>query len=119
MPGAQTKGSIELQDRDTEILRGLFDSRLMTLTQAAALHCEGSREAAKKRIKKLKTAGLISERVRKAYEPSILFLTRSGFSLLRERGFTNGPPEITWATLEKRLQVSKQTLRHELEVQDV
>jgi len=119
MPGAAPKRSIELQERDAEILRGLFDSRLMTLAHAAALHFEGRHEAAKKRIQKLKAAGLIGERKRKAYEPSVLFLTRDGYRLLNERGHLSAYPTTTWPSLEKRLQVSDLTLRHELEVMDV
>jgi hypothetical protein len=109
---------IELQERDAEILRGLFDSRLMTLAHAAALHFDGRQEAAKKRIQKLKAAGLIGERKRKVYEPSVLFLTREGFSLLTDRGLLSDAPQMTWSSLQKRLQVSDLTLRHELEVMD-
>jgi hypothetical protein len=119
MPGGDTKRSIELQDRDAEILRGLFDSRLMTLAHAAAIHFDGRQEAAKKRIQKLKAAGLIGERKRKVYEPSILFLKKQGFALLKERGLLEGFPLMTLASIEKRLQVSDLTIRHELEVMDV
>jgi hypothetical protein len=119
MRAGETKKSIELQDRDADILRGLFDSRLMTLTHAAALHFDGRQESAKKRIQKLKAAGLIGERKRKVYEPSILFLTRQGHSLLNSRGHLSDYPQMTWPSLEKRLQVSDLTLQHELEVMDV
>jgi hypothetical protein len=112
------KYEMRIQDRELELLRGLFDSRLMTLAQAAALFFNGSREAAKKRIAKLKAAGVISARQRKAYEPSILFLTRRGFELLRERGLLQHV-SLSWTNLEKRLQVSDLTLKHELEVMDV
>jgi hypothetical protein len=110
---------IEIQDRDSDLLRGLFDSRLITLAHASALYFNGSREAAKKRIQKLKSAGLLGERVRKAYEPSVLFLTRQGYSLMKDRGLLHGFPAIAWTSLEKRLQVSDLTLRHEMEVMDV
>jgi hypothetical protein len=119
MLGGQQKKSIELQDRDAEILRGLFDSRLMTLAHAAAIHFDGHQEAAKKRIQKLKAVGLIGERIRKVNEPSILFLKKQGFALLKERGLLQGFPSMTWPTIEKRLQVSDLTIRHELEVMDV
>ena len=111
--------AVKVQDRDIQLLRGLFDSRLMTLAHAAALYFNGSREAAKKRIQKLKSAGLLGERVRKAYEPSVLFLTRQGYSLMKDRCLLHGFPAIGWTSLEKRLQVSDLTLRHELEVMDV
>jgi Replication-relaxation len=91
----------------------------MTLSHAAILYFNGRAEAAKKRMQKLKVAGLIGERSRKAYEPSILFLTREGFGAIQERGLLNGLPILTWPSLERRLQVSDLTLRHELEVMDV
>jgi hypothetical protein len=111
--------SIALQDRDAKLLRGLFDSRLMTLAHAAAIFFDQRTEAAKKRIQKLKAAGLVGERARKAYEPSILFLTRDGFTLLRDRGLLHDVPALAWSSLENRLQVSDLTLKHELEVLDV
>lgn len=114
----KTYTSIELQDRDAEILRGLFDSRIMTLAHISALYFDGRQEAAKKRMQKLKAAGLIGERKRKVYEPSILFLTRQGFTLLTERGLLEGFPKLPWMSLQKRLQVSDLTLRHELQVMD-
>lgn len=91
----------------------------MTLAHAAAMHFGGSREAAKKRVQKLKAAGFIGERSRKVYEPSILFLTRRGFELLHGRGMLQDFPRMTWPSLERRLQVSELTLWHELAVLDV
>jgi hypothetical protein len=115
----ETKTSIELQDRDAEILRGLLDSRLLTLGHIVAMYFDGRDEAGKKRIQKLKAAGFIAERKRKVYEPSVLFLTRQGFSILDAGGHLNGFPQMTWPSLEKRLHVSDRTLRHELEVANV
>jgi len=106
----------ELQERDVRLLRGLFESRLLTLAHAAALHFDGRQEAAKKRIQKLKAAGLVGERPRRAYEPSILFLTRRGFSILSERGSLSDYPTLTSASFEKRAHVSELTLKHELDV---
>lgn len=116
---AETRLTLELQDRDLELLRGLFESRLMTLSQASGIYFGGAREATKKRVNKLKTAGLVTERARKPYEPSILFLSRAGYALLQERGFLYDMPKHGWAALERRLQISQLTLRHELEVMDV
>ena len=118
MMSRSNHNSLELQNRDAEILRGLFDSRLMTLAHISALYFDGRQEAGKKRIQKLKAAGLIGERKRKVYEPSILFLTRQGFTLLTERGLLEGFPQMGWTSLQKRLQVSDLTLRHELQVMD-
>lgn len=119
MPGAVKANAIEVQERDLNILRGLFDSRLMTLAHAASIHFDGSHEAAKKRIQKLKAAGFIGERKRKAYEPSVLFLSWAGYALLHDRGYFVDYPHLTRSNLEKRLKVSDLTLRHELEIMDV
>jgi hypothetical protein len=117
--GAMQSGSISLQNRDLDVLRELFVSRVMTAAHVAALHFDGSREAAKKRLQKLKAAGLIAERPRKATEPAVLFLTRKAFDVLRERGVLAQYPQFPVSALAKRAQVSDITLRHELEVMDV
>jgi hypothetical protein len=115
-----TRGAgIKLQDRDLELLRGLFESRLMTLAHAAALHFDGRSEAAKKRIQKLKAAGLIAERPRRAYDRSILFLTKQAFQRLGEEDITSQYPKLTRTHVEKRARVSDLTIRHELEVMNV
>lgn len=113
------KPSIQFQERDLELLRGLLGCRVMTLSHASDIFFAGAREAAKKRIAKLKAAGLLGERSRKPYEPAIIYLLRQGHSLLQERGMLNGFPAIGWPALERRIQVSDLTLRHELEVMDV
>src|SRR5438093_8265885 len=103
--------SIALQPRDFLILRGLFDSRIMTLSHISRLYFEGRDEAAKKRVQKLKAAALISERARRAYDRSILSLTRKGFEALFDGGQLSQFPKQSWKTLEKRMQVSEMTLR--------
>jgi hypothetical protein len=116
------KGSlnaVQLQDRDLRLLCGLFESRVMTAAHVATLYFRGSREAAKKRLQKIKSAGLICERRRRVNEPSVLFLTRKGHALLRERGLLSEFPRLSSAVFEKRASVSELTLRHELEVMDV
>jgi hypothetical protein len=110
---------ISVQDRDLALLRGLLESRAMTVMHAAALCFGGSKEAAKKRLQKLKKARLIGERERRPYEPAILFLTRKGFMLLRERGILAEYPRLHLPVLFKRARVSPITLHHELEVMDV
>lgn len=110
---------IELQDRDLALLRGLFESRLMTLDHAAALHFDGKREMTKKRVQKLKAARLIDERPRHASQPSVLYLTGEALSLLYERGQLSEYPKLSRPALLKRAQVSDLTLRHELEVMSV
>jgi hypothetical protein len=115
----RTPSKLRLTNRDLAILRGLFESRIMTAGHIATLHFEGRREAAKKRLQKLKAAGLIGERKRNVNEPSVLFLTRKAFCLLRAEGVLSEYPPISLPTLERRAQVGKFTIRHELEVMDV
>src|SRR5207245_857823 len=81
-----------------------------------ALHFDGSKEAAKKRLQKLKAAGFVSERKRRPTEPAALFLTLKAFEYLRKQGALNSYPSLSARIFEKRTQVSEITLRHELEV---
>jgi hypothetical protein len=109
----------ELTDRDVALLKGLFESRVMTLAQATAIHFDGNAEAAKKRVQKLKSAGYVAERPRRrAYDPSILFLGKRAFSALEDGGHLENYPALAWTNLEKRARVSEMTLRHELDVMD-
>jgi Replication-relaxation len=111
--------SISLQERDVALLRGLFESRVMTTGHIATLHFDGKKEAAKKRLQKLKAAQLLGERTQRVNEPSVLFLTRQAFTLLESEGVLKEYPPIAQSSLEKRARVSDLTLRHELEVMDV
>lgn len=101
------------------LLRTLFESRIMTTGHIATIHFDGKKEAAKKRLQKLKAAQLIGERTQRVNEPSVLFLTRQAFALLESEGVLKDYPPIAKSSLEKRARVSELTLRHELEVMDV
>jgi len=111
--------ALQFQERDVDVLRDLFVSRVMTGAHIAMLHFNGSGDAAKQRLRKLKAAGLIKERPRHVTEPAILFLTRNGFDTLRKRGVLAEYPQFSASTLEKRANVSRFTLEHELEIMDV
>src|SRR5260221_8571797 len=111
--------SISLQERDIALLKSLFECRVMTKDHATALYFDGKSEAAKKRLQKIKAAGLISERPRRAFEPSVLFLTRKGLVSLQKQGVLNDYPEFDLPVLDRRTRVSDLTIRHELEVMDV
>lgn len=111
--------SISFQDRDLAVLRGLFESRVMTTDHATALCFDGKGEAAKKRLQKLKSGGFITERPRRAFQPSVLFLTRKGLEILQERGVLAEYPPFNLPALDRRARVSDLTIRHELEVMDV
>lgn len=108
-----------VQARDLSLCRCLFESRIMTVGHIATLHFDGRKEAAKKRLQKLKAAGLLGERPRKAFDPAVLFLTRKAFALLKERGVLTDYPQLGALSLDKRARVSELTLRHELEIMDV
>jgi hypothetical protein len=92
--------SICLQDRDVEVLRGLFESRVMTAAHITTLFFDGKPEAAKKRLQKLKAGGLIGERPRQPSEPAVLFLTRKALTFLRERGDLEKYPQLGIPALE-------------------
>ena len=111
--------SVNFQDRDLVILRGLFESRVMTSAHVAALYFGGRKEAAKKRLQKLKTAGLIGERNRRVYEHSVLYLTQKALVFLRKQGVLSEYPQLGPFSLEKRARVSNITIHHELEIMDV
>jgi hypothetical protein len=111
--------SLQLQERDRALLRGLFESRIMTAEHIATLYFDGKREYTKKRLQKLKAAGLISQRRRRVNEPAILFLTRKAFVLLKNEGQLSKYPPLSADSFEKRANLSEFTLRHELEIMDV
>ena len=100
---AETKAdALKLQPRDLVLLRGLFESRVMTTDHAAALYFDGKGEAAKKRLQKLKSAGFIAERPRRTFEPSVLFLTRNCLGLLQGRGVLAGCGRLPPAPIDLR-----------------
>ena len=107
------------QARDLALLRGLFESRLMTTAHIAALYFDRKPEAAKKRLQKIKAAGFIGERKRRVNEASLLFLTRKSYNLLLRQGDLSRYPPVGPASFLARTHVSSLTLRHELEVMDV
>jgi hypothetical protein len=111
--------ALQLQDRDFALLRGLFECRVMTTGHATAFYFGAKIDAANKRLQKLKSAGLITARPRRAFEPSVLFLTRKGLTLLQEQGVLAQYPSLDLSALDRRASVSDLTIRHELEIMDV
>ena len=112
----ETSSRIIPQERDFAVLRGLFEARTMTVGHAATLYFESNIETAKKRIQKLRRAGLIRDRARHAHEPMALLLTKKGFHLLKRQGRLDGYPVLSDAQFDVRSHVSRLTLRHELAV---
>jgi hypothetical protein len=79
MPGkTEPHYQLSVQERDLALLRGLFESRVMTAEHIVTIYFDGRSEAGKKRLQKLKVAGFVGERTRRAFQPSVLFLTRKG-----------------------------------------
>ena len=111
--------AVVLQDRDLVLLRGLFESRVMTTDHAKFLYFDGNYETAKQRLRKLKLAGILTERPRRPTAPSVLFLTGKGLKILQDEGVLGEYPAFSLPALEKRAHVSDLTIRHELEVMDV
>jgi hypothetical protein len=112
-------GSLQIQERDIELLRGLFESRIMTTDHIAAIYFNGKREYAKKRLQRLKAAGFVQERRRLVSEPSILFLTRKAFIMLRNTRALTDYPALSLSAFESRANVSEFTIRHELAVMEI
>jgi hypothetical protein len=110
---------LEIQPRDLAVLRCLLDSRVATVHHLSTLYFEGRLEAARKRMQKLKAAGIVHERPRRSTDPAIHCLTRKAFAVLHDHGILSEYPNVGWAHLEKRAHVSELTLKHELEIMDV
>src|ERR1043166_5731419 len=119
MPALRTPLGIALQSRDFAVLRGLFDSRVLTRSHIARLYFDGSDDAAKQRLTKLKRAGFITERPRRIYEPAVLHPPRAALGLLQQEGHFVDFPKLSLTALEERAKVSDLTIRHELDVQEV
>jgi len=110
---------LELQPRDVSLLVSLFECRVMTAQHVGILHFTGMHPYAKKRLQKLKAAGLIGERKRQVNKPSVLFLTCKGLKLLQSHVDLSQYPPLGTRNFEARANVSEITLRHELEIIDV
>jgi hypothetical protein len=116
MDGTSTATMIIPQERDFALLRGLYESRVMTLNHLADLYFAGNRAATKQRIRKLRIAGLIRDRARHANEPAALLLTKKGFLVLKRHSRLEGYPVLSDTDFTARANVSSLTLRHELQV---
>jgi hypothetical protein len=105
-----------IQQRDIQLLLGLFESRLATSHHLRLLHFEGRVEATKVRLRKLKKVGLIEARDREVDEPAVYQLTKQGFEVLKANVSLDHYPLKDWHRLQRRLQVSDLTITHELKV---
>jgi protein involved in plasmid replication-relaxation len=115
----QKKVSIVLMPRDRALLAALYECRVMTLQQAAGLHFDEHGAYTRKRVSKLKQAGLLRERPRRRSEPSVLHLTAAGWELLQKEGQLDHYPPLSAAVFRKRARVSDFTLQHELAIIDI
>lgn len=110
---------VSLQPRDLSLFRGLYESRVMTIRQIAALYFAGALEMARKRVARLVAGGYLATR-RKSLPtlPSGFTLAEAGFGALVENKCLEGLPLMNWSKLQKRLEVKDATLVHELDVLD-
>jgi len=121
-----TRRGIVITDRDIALCVGLFESRIMDRWHIAEIFFDGAVEGAKKRLPRLRAAGLIREQnqTRARTEPAIYALASKGFEAIREsaafgRLTARIAKDFQWKKLEDRHNVSPMTLRHELAVVDV
>lgn len=108
-----------IQPRDLEVLRTLLDSRVAYARQISVLHFSGKREATKKRVQTLKRSGFIAARRRRPQEPAVLYVTRAGVRLLKDRGFLSDYSPSLLASLERIPRARDPNVRRELEVLDI
>jgi hypothetical protein len=106
-------------DRDYALLRGLFESRLMTRQHLSGIFFAGRDRMTKKRVQKLARLGLVGSRPRRPEEPKLHFLTKKGYDLLHDSGKLSDYPKIDYPRFKRRIDVSDQTKAHELAVMDV
>jgi hypothetical protein len=90
--------SLSLQTRDITVLRGLFESRVMTTAHVAALHFTGKAEYTKTRLRQLKNAGLVAEQFPQGFrEPGCEVKVLSA-----EAPFGKRPPSCTRSFIVRR-----------------
>jgi hypothetical protein len=118
MPAADLQ-NVLLQERDFEFLKDLLEVRVLTLDHVRTLYFGGKSEMAKKRVQRLKSAGIVVERPRKIGEPSILHLTWKGYAALRDSGHVGDDSHLSPKTFTRRMAVSGSTVAHELMIADV
>lgn len=111
--------NLRLQPRDIAIFRGLFESRLATLEQLAALYFDDRYDAAAKRVQLLKHAGFLTDRRLSVGERSVPYLTKRGYDQLAASGNVDGFPRLSAKQFSRRVQVRPLTVAHELQVMDV
>jgi hypothetical protein len=115
---AATVLRVQIQKRDLELLELLLHSRILTLRHAAVLSFDGNKEAAKKRIQKLKAAGLILQKPRKVAEKGVLYISKKGFECLCLHEALPGE-DFTIRSFTKRAEIGPSMLPHEIAVLDV
>ncbi len=107
-----------LQSRDIDLLRGLFESRVMSGAQIATIYFQDHFEMAKKRLQLLAASGFVARHPDPLNRPAPFILAAAGLIELRSRGIPCEYPPFG-STLARRADVSARTLAHELEVMEV
>lgn len=122
--------SVQCTVRDLRILLELFESRIITIHQAAALFFRSSSRTsqtayakAARRLAKLTRAGLLRRRQVASTAPQgpiVYLLAKKGFDQLRRDRRITGYTDAYWEQrLRRRLEVSSSTLNHDIAVMDV
>jgi hypothetical protein len=91
----------------------------MSATHITSLYFSDHTEMAKKRLQKLKAAGLVGERPRELFEPAAYFIARPGLDVLDQCGILGEYPYFDLPSLERRAPGSDITVAHDLAVMDV
>jgi hypothetical protein len=98
---------LEVQERDVRVLYDLACFRGVTVDHLAALHFEGRRPAAVRRIGILKRAGLVASM--RHGQQHVHHLTRAGYEVLAQYH----EPPASWEAIRRRHSGSPLMLQHE------
>ena len=90
----------------------------MTQAHIGTLHFEERREAAKKRLQKLKAEGYLKARPRNICEPGMLQISRKGLAALETKGILREYPPLSIDALARRAEAKERTISHDLAVMD-
>ena len=122
----QRRNGFQVQERDVEIVAGLFECRIMERRHIAQVYFCGKMEAAKKRLQALCSAQLIKivNPTRAVTVSAIYSLGKAGFDLLQSEGRLRRYEETCGEQFVRKRctqnhAVSVLTLAHELAVMDV
>lgn len=114
---------LKIQPRDFALLADLFECRIITVAQAAALYFD-SEPVADRRLRKLRDAGFLCTQDYKTSgpgrAPTVYSFTKAAFTLLKDNGYLKGYESEAWdSKWRKRFSLSSRTIEHELGLMDI